>query len=234
MKKISICIPTYEYRGFGVQYLTELLSTISSQTYKNFNIVISDQSKNSDIKNLVNLYTNLDILYIKNTDAGNSVSNSNYAIQHATGDIIKIIFQDDLFVQNDALEKISNSFELGCKWLVTGCTHTNDGKTFYRDHIPRWSNRIPYGSNKIGAPSVLSFINNNVKQFDENLLTFMDCEYYYQLYKEHGLPYILDDIQVGIRMCIDSVSTQPGGYLHPDGDPNLHKEKAYILSKHRL
>ena len=62
----------------------------------------------------------------------------------------------------------------------------------------------------------------------------MDCEYYYQLHKEYGLPYALNDIQIGIRGCEASVSSQPGGYLHADGNPNLNKEIDYVISKHQL
>jgi len=233
--KISICIPTYEYHGKGVKYLTELLDTITTQTFKDFDIVISDQSKNSDIKDLINTYSDLAITYIKNSDGGNSISNTNNAVRHATGKIIKIIFQDDLFVSNNALEKINSAFDYnGCKWLVSGCNHTLDGKIFNRNHIPMWNSRMLYGVNTIGAPSVLSFINENVKEFDANIITLMDCEYYYQLHKEYGLPYALNDIQIGIRGCEASVSSQPGGYLHADGNPNLNKEIDYVISKHQL
>ena len=133
------------------------------------------------------------------------------------------------------MEKINQAFESGCKWLVSGCNHTSDGKTFYRNIYPRWNDNIIFGKNTIGAPSVLSFINKDVKKFDENgLITIMDCEYYFQLYKEYGLPYTLDDIQIGIRMCDKSVSTQPGGYLHSGGNPNLQNEIDYVISKHKL
>ena len=51
-KKISICIPTYEMGGYGVEYLNHSLNILSKQTYQDFEIVISDQSENNDIKDL--------------------------------------------------------------------------------------------------------------------------------------------------------------------------------------
>ena len=38
MSEISICIPTYEYGGDGVKYLSELFDTLRVQTLQDFNI----------------------------------------------------------------------------------------------------------------------------------------------------------------------------------------------------
>ena len=42
MSEISICIPTYEYGGDGVKYLSELFDTLRVQTLQDFNIVVSE------------------------------------------------------------------------------------------------------------------------------------------------------------------------------------------------
>ena len=48
--KISICIPTWEQYGKGVNFLKNNFDRILTQTYKNFNVIISDHSKNDEIK----------------------------------------------------------------------------------------------------------------------------------------------------------------------------------------
>ena len=49
MSEISICIPTYEYGGDGVKYLSELFATLRVQALPAFNIVVSDHSVDDEI-----------------------------------------------------------------------------------------------------------------------------------------------------------------------------------------
>ena len=49
------------------------------------------------------------------------------------------------------------------------------------------------GRNTISSPSVLSFVNEDIRFFDENLTMLMDCDYYYRLYKRYGLPCIVEN-----------------------------------------
>ena len=47
---ISICIPTYEMNGMGVEYLEYSFNILYSQTFKDFEIIISDHSESNLIK----------------------------------------------------------------------------------------------------------------------------------------------------------------------------------------
>lgn len=228
--KISICIPTWEQHGYGVLYLTELLETIRNQTFKDFNVVISDHSINNDIKDVVDAFSdNLDIVYTKNNSKrGNGPANTNNTLKFAVGEIVKIIFQDDLFYSNDALSIIHKTFEenKNVKWLVNGCNHTNDGKNFFRPMVPSWNNEIWKGVNTISSPSVLAFINDKTTLFDENLTMLMDCEYYFQLFKKYGLPKIVDDILISNRMHPHQISSMY--------NRNINEEINYVKIKHNI
>jgi glycosyltransferase involved in cell wall biosynthesis len=228
--KISICIPTYECSGRGVEFLTKLIQSIEIQTYKNFNIIISDHSLNDDIKNFCNdLKDIFEILYIKNEHSiGNSPSNTNNSIKNADGDIIKIMFQDDFFYNEKALELIVKEFENdNCHWLVTSCNHTNDdGKTFNNFMTPYWNENIIMGINTISSPSVLSFRNNNSCEFDENLVMLMDCEMYYQLYLKYGLPIIINEVLVTNRLHSKQISSMYS--------TDINIEINYIINKHNI
>lgn len=225
--KISICVPTYEYKGEGVMFLTKLFDSIKSQTYKNFNVVISDHSVNNNIKTICDLYSSFfEIYYIKNNfKLGNGPYNTNNAIKNSDGEIIKIMFQDDFFFDESALEKIVQTYiQNKCEWIVNGCNHTNDGVTFSRDMIPHWNNDIIFGVNTISSPSVLSFKNNNNCFFDENLVMLMDCEMYYQLYLKYGEPIIIGDILITNRIHSNQISS-----LYNN---NINDEISYIRKKH--
>lgn len=63
--KVSIAIPTYECYGIGWMFIVELLNSIYKQTYKNYEIIISDQSSDEDTKKIVDFYmTKMNIIYI--------------------------------------------------------------------------------------------------------------------------------------------------------------------------
>lgn len=226
--KISICIPTWEQHGYGITYLKFLLDTIKSQTFKNFNVIISDHSLDEEIKKLSESYKkDFEIIYIKNTEKrGNGPANTNVAIKNADGDIIKIMFQDDLFVNENALQIIHDAFEVTkCGWLVNGCNHTNDGINFSREMIPSWNDQILYGVNTISSPSVLSFHNSNVSFFDENLTMLMDCEYYHQLYLKYGKPFIVKNTLISNRTHPNQISSRY--------DKNINEEINYVKNKYR-
>jgi glycosyltransferase involved in cell wall biosynthesis len=227
--KVSICIPTWEQYGNGTVFLSHLLDTIKSQTYKNFNVIISDHSKDDNIENLINEYKNsLDIKYLKfNLKHGNSPANTNNCVLNADGDIIKIMFQDDFFYDDSAIEKIVNSFEdESVSWVVNGCNHTVDGINFTNFMVPAWSGLIVYGQNTISSPSVLSFRKNSECLFDENLIMYMDCEIYFQFFKKFGLPKVIENTLITNRMHPNQISSRYTG--------NPYEELYYISKKHNL
>jgi glycosyltransferase involved in cell wall biosynthesis len=209
--KISICIPTWEQYGRGVEFLKNNFEVLLSQTYKNFNVIISDHSKDDNIKLLCDEYSNhFEIKYFKNENfLGNGPANTNNAIINADGDIIKIIFQDDYLYDEKALELTSNEFENNeCMWLVCGCNHTHDdGLSYTNEMIPYWNDAIKKGVNTISSPSVLSFRNDKPCLFDENLTMLMDCDMYYQLYVRYGLPTILPKYLITNRIHKHQIST---------------------------
>ena len=196
--RFSIVIPTWEQYGKGVFFLNQLLTSIRNQNYQSLEVIISDHSINNDIENLTNNFTDLFIRYFRNeNNRGNSPANLNFGLNHAEGDIIKVMFQDDFFVNNNSLILIDNAFtNKDAKWLVNGCCHTTDSVNFYNFMVPSWNDRILEGINTISSPSVLSFINSEIIFFDENLTMLMDCDYYTKMKNKFGVPSVLEDITV--------------------------------------
>ena len=100
--RVSVAIPTFEYYGRGVEVLDDMLRTISYQTIKNVEVVISDHSKNDDIENYCNENEyNLNIKYLRNeNDRGNPAINTNNAIDNCVGEIIKVLLSLTLLAIN--------------------------------------------------------------------------------------------------------------------------------------
>ena len=102
MPEISICIPTYEFKGQGVKYLVDIFDGLRKQTFQDFEVVISDHSKDDVIQDFCEESgKEFDIIYMKNpNDRGFQASNINCVMENAEGRIIKLIMQDDLFVHD--------------------------------------------------------------------------------------------------------------------------------------
>lgn len=227
-KALSVCIPTYEMNGQGVAFLEHSFVILCEQTFKDFEVVISDHSKDNSIKKLCQKYDKiLDIHYLKNVDkVGSSSANINNAIQHANGKLIKILFQDDFLFYQEALQDIVESFDLEKDhWLVTACEHSHDGITFYRPFFPRYNKNVYIGNNTISSPSVLTIKNENPLLFDTNLTWLMDCDYYRRYYDAYGKPKILNKInvvnRVGEHQVTNTIATED----------LRQKEHKYMLNK---
>jgi hypothetical protein len=223
---ISVCIPAYEMKGMGVEYLEYSFNILYSQTYTNFETIISDHSTSDEIKDLCDQWSQvLNIQYFKNeSKRGISSANINNAIKKANGDIIKILFQDDFLYDEYSLEKQLEYFK--GDWMVTACCHYN-GEEIYKPFYPRYHDNIQYGENTISSPSVLMFRNKNVLEFDENLFWLMDVDYYKRLYNMFGNPSICSYITVVNREHNNQVSNTLAT------KEVREKELEYIIQKYK-
>jgi glycosyltransferase involved in cell wall biosynthesis len=215
MKYISICIPTYEMHGKGPGFLRESFERLVTQTFKDFDVVISDNSITDVIKVVCDEYADkLDIKYHQNADPKKGMSsNTNNAIRMATGKIVKMVAQN-FDLEND-------------HGLVTGCTHTYDGREYFNPHLARYNDRIHVGKNTIGSPSVLAIKNDDPLYFDTELKWLMDCDYYKRMHDAYGEPKIVNEIGVVIRTGDHQVtSTEVDKVL-------VARERAYVEQKER-
>jgi len=180
--KISIIIPTYEMHGKGIEYLGDALRSILEQTYKDYEVIISDHSIGDNIEKYIESF-NLDIKYFKYTEKrGNAAANYNNAIKKASGDIIKPLAQDDYFYSDDALE-IFSSHILNGGWVISG---RREGGI---DKVPNWIKFNQTGRNTVSGPSCIVYKKCDLL-WNENLIWFFDCDLYYKLRDIFGNPII--------------------------------------------
>lgn len=231
MKHISVCIPTYEMGGRGAVFLKHSLDILAQQTFKDFEIVISDHSEDNQIQDLCDQYVNrLDIRYVKNSEnRGNSSANVNNAIKKATGRLIKILFQDDFLYHSHALEDIAGAFDLEKDgWLVTACIHTRDGVSFFRPFNPHYDDATILAKNTISSPSVVTIRNEDPVFFDEKLIWWMDLDYYKRCYGRFGSPRIVNSINVVNRIGEHQMTNTAAT------EQRRENEFRYILGKYQV
>jgi len=230
MHLLSVCIPTYEMSGLGAAFLKHSFDILTQQTFRDFDVVISDHSTTAVIRDVCAQYeTALRIRYFKNPHRiGNSPANTNNAISKATGRLIKILFQDDFLFGTRALETTVRSFDLQRhSWLVTASEHTkDDGATLCHPLFPRYHDRIHIGDNTISSPSVLTVKNDRPLRFDENLILRMDCDYYKRCHAAFGAPQIVNVITVVNRVGPHQLSATM------NSDSLKEREYEYLLKKY--
>jgi len=194
--KISIVTPVHDMQNRDF-FFNRLYRSIASQTFKNFEWIVTENGKGM-------------------------ASNTNEAIRHATGDIVKILFLDDYFATETALQTIAENFKGG--WLATACEHDN-GKEIFYVHYPIYSQDMVNGNNSIGSPSVIAFENTKDMFFDESMSWMLDCDLYMRLYARYGYPTFLNDVLVVI-----GVGEHQMTYLL--SDEQKHNEQILMLQKY--
>ena len=233
MSEISICIPTYEYGGDGVGYLKDMFDSLAEQTFQDFDIVISDHSKDDVIMEYCrNAPYDFEFVYIRNVNGrGYQAPNTNCAMEHASGRIIKLIYQDDIFVDSRALEKIKERFDAGCQWLFHGFTHTTDCIETHRDCIPKWTEMMLEGNNHLGSPSCVAFLNKGKMEMDENMKLLIDTDLYHRMRWKYGMPEIIPDILIANREHDNRVS---GGAVDYDTVLEDSTGKRWVVNSKEL
>jgi hypothetical protein len=202
MPRISIAIPTYSANGTGALMLEESFIKIKEQSFKDFNVIVSDNSESSysDIRLVCNKWqSKLSIKYYEHTGRKDSPSeNTNNAIKMSDGELIKILCGDDLLYDKNSLQIIVDNFDDNTNWLFTSYVHSKNKIEYYRYYTPYMNDNI-FIVNTLGTPSALTIRNkrdiidiNNL--FDRNLRFCYDCEGYYRLYKVYGNPKVINDI----------------------------------------
>lgn len=241
MPEISIAIPTYEMKGIGDQYLSELFDSIKQQDFEDFEVCVSDHSENNDILEVCEEYANyFEIQYYRNEEKrGNGPANTNSAVEMCNGKITKLIFQDDLFINKSALSKIKSVFDDDmCDWCFNGFAHTTNGFQHFRPMIPKWTDMMLEGRNLLGSPSCVSFLTNKFEKFDDNLQLLMDTDFYHRMRYFHGVPSIIEEYLISNREHYNRVSSSSVKYNkiieHPEGSWMVNEEELnYVLEKNK-
>lgn len=238
--KFSIAIPTHDRGINGPKWMRELLTSLKEQTFQDFDIVVSDQSPVDDnrIMEVCKEFSDdFEFTYVRYTGSV-ACDNINTALEECTGEIVKIMFSDDVFITDTALETIADAYDkTGCKWAFSGfCEMTEDGSKLWGHKEPKWSNYTLEGNNTLSSPSVISFRNDCKEYFDPKMRTSLDVEFYHRMRLNNGKPHFIEGTLVANRGHSGRVSST--GYNvsieTPEGTWLVNSEEIeYIREKHK-
>lgn len=103
--KISVCIPVYK----GESTIEETIRSVTGQTFKDFEIVITDDSPDDKSSRIIKSIKDKRIRYFLNKNNLGCGSNLNKGTRIASCDLLFYLSQDDL-LDKEALEKIYRAF----------------------------------------------------------------------------------------------------------------------------
>jgi glycosyltransferase involved in cell wall biosynthesis len=228
LPSLSVIIPCYEMKGIGDTHLRRSLNALANQSWKNFEVVITDHSVSDLIFDVVKEFSSrIEINYIRNEEhRGSSCMNANRGIENSKFDYIKFLFQDDFLAHDKSLE-YGMKFLVWSKagWVASACNHRDDKtEKIYWNHFPKIVDGELFNAlNSLGCPSVLYFKKTDVR-FDERLPALMDIDYYEQVKLLFGNPVLFDDINVTVGIHEAQV-TNNGGF----GDKEQVKKELNIV-----
>ena len=206
---ISVCIPAYDMGGKGAEFLAASFQHLRDQSFRDFEIVVSDQSDGDGVAETCAAYgVEMPIRRTDFRDGPRQASaNTNNAMRHASGRILKILFQDDFLVGAEALGKMVQAFEgSDSRWLLCGSGISRDGQAVENHMIPRLGDQMRFGRNTVSSPSVLALRAEVGMHFDENLIWLMDVEFYDRCAQMLGAPVIVPETLVANRLHAGQVS----------------------------
>lgn len=188
--KVSICIPTYN----NVDEVKHLLSSICEQDFKDWEIIITDDSTNSEIEELIE-ECRKDIHrlhYYHNEKPLGHIFNWNRALELAEGEYIKIMFSDDWFTYHDSLKRMVTLLDESplASMAFCGTMEVSKKKQWSRAATPEYVAKLAedwrnlFLGNQIGAPSATIYRTCGV-MFDERSNWASDMFLYFEILQKN-------------------------------------------------
>ena len=101
---ISVCIPAY----CRPQHLLRLLASLATQTYRDFEVILTDDSPDDGVHAVAREFRQLGIQYRKNARQLGSPANWNEALGIARGEWVQLMHSDDWYGSNDSLQRFAD------------------------------------------------------------------------------------------------------------------------------
>lgn len=191
MVAVSVCIPTYN----NLALFKRCVRSVLEQDFADYEIIISDDSTNSDIKNYYQTLSLKNTFYFQNSKPLGSPENWNNAIRKANGKYIKILHHDDYFTDKTSLRKFVSAFDSSPQISFV----FSYSKIYFKDdnsvYIHRQTNtqlkrlkqnvEFLFFRNIIGAPSAVCFKNDKSILFHQQYKWLVDVEFYISYLKKH-------------------------------------------------
>ena len=209
---VSVCIPAYKRSDF----LKRLLDSILVQAFRNFEVIVTDDSPDDSVKSLCQQYrTHFSLNYYRNPVSLGTPANWNQAISKAKGQWIKLMHDDDWFSDESSLQQFADAIARNPSasfifsayknvYLDTGHTK-NVLLNAFRFRMLCKNPVTLFSSNVIGPPSVVIYRNDRAIEYDSRLKWVVDIDFYIR-YLSVSQPVYIGKILLNIGIGQQQVS----------------------------
>jgi glycosyltransferase involved in cell wall biosynthesis len=190
-----------------------LLQSISIQNFKDFELVITDDSGDDSVSAVIAEFPDLPVSYHRNEIALGTPANWNFGISLAKGEWIKIMHDDDWFADENSLSVFADSTKSGEKFIVSRYADILEKGGIEKPVFPaRWKKKIIrnplnlLARNVIGPPSV-TLIHSSIKeQYDERMKWRVDMDFYIRLLKKLGSFHLIEQALINVGISSNQVT----------------------------
>ena len=232
---VSICVPTYN----GGQYLGECISSIRSQTFTDFEVLICDDQSSDGTLELARKLAQGDerFRFIPNPRRFGLVGNWNNCIRQARGEWIKFVFQDDTIAATciekllDACRSSEKPFAFCDRELIFESETPESQQAWYlahretinsewrasavitREQVLERVGREP-GQNLVGEPTatlVAKSVFSEIGEFDTLLIHMCDLEFWNRALTCYGAAYVPERLAT---FRVHAGATSAANYAH--------------------
>ncbi|MDQ3245117.1 MAG: glycosyltransferase family 2 protein, partial [bacterium] len=231
--KVSICMPAYNQPEF----LRLVLESIVGQDFKDFELIISDDSTNDESTKVVDAYRSRiqSLIYFKNTPSKGSPQSWNEAITHGKGSYIKVMHNDDWFSSPSSLTKFvkmldehpESDFAFCATYICGPDQKILKTQTASSQELEKLKDSATYlfGRNIIGAPSVTMFRNTvKNKYYDPQMKWVVDVDQYVAILEEN--PHF--------QYCTEPLVSTTDGALHQSSHSSVGLKNVELYEWLRL
>ncbi|HMU59983.1 MAG TPA: glycosyltransferase [Chitinophagaceae bacterium] len=209
---ISICIPAYK----NIKFLKRLFDSIAIQDFRDFEVIVTDDSPGKDVELLCNTYeASFSLIYYKNYPALGSPANWNKGISYAKGEWIKIMHDDDWFVSSRSLGIFASATKISdIRFIFSGFNNVSEDNKFevntitaYEKYLLRKNPVNLLKRNFIGHPSTTLIRKDIVGKYDEKLKWVVDLEYYIRVLGTSGNFFLIDGSLINIGISKEQITS---------------------------
>ncbi len=196
-KLFSLCIPAYKH----AEFLKRLLDSVVCQRFRDFEVVVTDDSPDEEVRKLCRQYEGqLDLAYYRNPTPLGTPENWNEAIRKASGQWIKLMHDDDWLADENSLQLFANTLKTNSSsdfifsafrriFLETGQAREIYLSSF-RHRMLEANPLTLFATNVIGHPSVVLHRNDRRLYYDSKLKWLVDIDFYVRRLQAGSSAYI--------------------------------------------
>lgn len=215
---ISLCIPAYQ----RPHLLKRLLNSIERQTFRDFEIIITDDSPGTEVEEILKSFPQLPIDYSRNNPAAGTPGNWNRAMLKAKAPWLQVLHADDWLAGPGTLAIFAETCRKTSHSLIF-CSSKEinvDGRELKELHpLPAKLKKLQEDplylvcDNMIGHPSVVLHKKDSLLQYNQSFKWVVDIDYYIRfLAKYPGFEFIDKPL---INIGIDTEQVSASSYKNP-------------------